>query len=237
MNRLAPHSVFSFATLMLCLSCANASEIVDWHFNQLSSIGGHSLGIEGKPELVESTLGSALLFDGKGDRLQINGNPVAGADQFTLELILKPLAPLAAGREPRIIHIENASRSDHRITIEMRFTDKGDWYLDAFVLDGDSRYTLIDSSLTHPGNQWAHIAISYGKGKFRSYVNGKAELSAPVNYSPMASSANTSAGARMNKVHYFHGLLLRLRSTPALLSPDQFLSITSLQKNSGDKPQ
>jgi hypothetical protein len=207
---------------------ANSAQLEQktWHFNQLAKISGHHIDIEGQPKLINASQLTSTIFDGENDRLQIQGNIVANMRTFTLELVLKPYGPTPKGQEPRIIHIEDPINSQHRITLEMRFTKQNRWYLDAFLMDGDSKYTLIDAKYSHPLNQWANIALSYDNdnSRFTSYVNGHAELSTQLDFSPMTKHANTSAGARMNKVHYFHGELLTLRASNKVLSHAEFLT-------------
>ncbi|MCU4677015.1 LamG domain-containing protein [Catenovulum sp. 2E275] len=200
-----------------------ASDNQNWYFNNLTKVGGYTTKLEGQPKITES--GNSVLFNGNNERMHLEGNIIAGMQAFTLELIAKPLTPTEKGREPRIVHIENPENPKHRLTLEMRFNDKNEWYLDAFLMDGDSRYTLIDSQFTHPINQWFNIAITYQNGKFSSFVNGKQELSNTVQFSPMAKVAHTSVGARMNQVHYFHGEIKQLRATNRVLTQAEMLKV------------
>lgn len=196
-----------------------------WHFKQLDQIAGHHIDIEGQPRLIKANQLTSTGFDGEKDRLHIQGNIVANMQTFTLELVLKPYGPTPKGQEPRIIHIEDPTNSQHRITLEIRFTEQHRWYVDAFLMDGDAKHALIDAKYSHPLNQWANIALSYDKGTFTTYVNGHAELSTQLEFSPMAKHGNTSVGARMNKVHYFYGELLTLRASNKVLNKDKFLSV------------
>lgn len=217
-------SIFLLASCTLTNNTESNQDNLVWRFDNLSQVGGFSTELEGSPTLVTTPVNSTK-FNGLNDRLQVHGNIIAGMESFTLELIAKPLVPTEKGREPRIVHIEDLSNSKHRLTLEMRFNEQNQWYLDAFLLDGDSRYTLIDSSLTHENGRWYNLAITYENGVFSSYVNGKKELTAEVNFSPMSKLAQTSVGARMNKVHYFNGEIKKLRATPRVLSAEEMLQV------------
>ena len=217
-------SIFLLASCTLTNNTESNQDNLVWRFDKLSQVGGFSTELEGSPTLVTTPINSTK-FNGLNDRLQVHGNIIAGMESFTLELIAKPLVPTEKGREPRIVHIEDLSNSKHRLTLEMRFNEQNQWYLDAFLLDGDSRYTLIDSSLTHENGRWYNLAITYENGVFSSYVNGKKELTAEVNFSPMSKLAQTSVGARMNKVHYFNGEIKKLRATPRVLSTEEMLQV------------
>ncbi|WP_016954834.1 LamG domain-containing protein [Catenovulum agarivorans] len=223
---IALFSIFLFASCTSTTTKTDQSEInsLVWHFDNLHQVGGFSTELEGSPTLITTPTNSTK-FNGLNDRLQVHGNIIAGMQSFTLELIAKPLVPTEKGREPRIVHIEDLSNSKHRLTLEMRFNEQNQWYLDAFLLDGDSRYTLIDSSLTHENGRWYNLAITYENGVFTSYVNGKKELTAQVNFGPMSKQAQTSVGARMNKVHYFNGEIKKLRATPRVLSKEEMLQV------------
>lgn len=222
--------LFKYSKSLVLLLCAcsvwagtERPEPVDWRFDRLDLIGGHGVRVEGDPQRVATERGTAIEFDGDGDRLQIAANPVSAALEFTLEIEVKPLPAGPGNREPRLIHIEDPADSSHRITVEMRLTDDGNWYMDAFLLANGRGLPLIDPTLTHPLGQWTTLAISYGDGHFRSYVNGRPELEGSIDFMPLGTAAQTSVGARMNQVHYFRGLVSRLRATPRLLSPEELL--------------
>jgi hypothetical protein len=199
------------------------TEPVTWRFDGVTPVGGHRLQVLGNPQRVATPLGTSMLFDGDGDRLQIDGNPLADAGRFTLELVAKPLPAASPNLEPRLVHIEDPADSGHRLTLEMRLTDDGYWYADTFLMSDGRGLALIDPTLTHPVGRWTHLAITYDSGRFRSFVDGKPELEGTIDFAPLGVTAKTSVGARMNEVHFFHGLILQLRATPRVLSPEEFL--------------
>ncbi|MEP1445247.1 MAG: LamG domain-containing protein [Paraglaciecola sp.] len=224
-NLIKQISILSSLLMFSCNLCAEGSRL--WQFNNLTMIAGNTATIEGKPKVVPISDTQVVQFDGTIDRLQIAGNILTGMQNFTLELLVKPFPPSKNGHEPRIVHIEDPNNDKHRLTLEMRFNEQG-WYFDAFLRDGDSYYALIDSTLTHPVNRWANIAITYQDGKFTSFVNGHKELEATLIFSPLPAEARTSVGARMNKVNYFHGQIKLLRATSRALSAGEMLSVKTL---------
>jgi hypothetical protein len=56
----------------------------------------------------------------------------------------------------------------------------------------------------------------------RHFVNGREELSVPIEYQPQT-SGRTSIGVRQNKVHWFKGAIRQMRFAPRALSPREFL--------------
>ncbi len=212
-----------FAVLMLLLSaCATQPSSLLWRVDSLETIGGLPVTVEGNPRRIDSPHGPAMYFDGDGDRLVLDVNPLGDAREFTIEILFRPDDAYPANTEPRFFHIEDPNNPDRRITIELRLNDQQQWYLDAYIKSEISQYTLIDPTLVHPVEQWAHAAITYRDRQFVSYVNGKRELTAQVDYLPIGVGGKTSIGARMNRVHWFKGSILAVRITPEVIAPDQF---------------
>ena len=205
--------------------CANQPQQYLWRIDSLEQIAGLPVVTQGNPQLVDSVYGTAVMFDGDGDRLLVNNNPLDGASEFTVEIIFKPNDVYPENLEPRFFHIEAPDNPNRRITIELRLNDQHQWYLDTYIKSEVSQYTLIDSSLVHPMEQWTHAAITYKDRQFTAFVNGKKELSAEVDYLPIAKTGKTSIGARMNEVHWFNGAILAARITHQVLSPEQFMQL------------
>lgn len=181
--------------------------------------------VEGAPGKVPGPHGQALAFDGHADRVVLQQNPLAGADEFTLEVVLRPRDVYPQSPEPRFLHIEAASNPDRRLTMELRLTAQHQWYLDAFIKSDDDKLTLIDATRVHAVGQWAHVAVTYRAGTFTTYVDGKPELQGAVRYQPIPDDARTSIGARLNRVHWFAGDIATVRVTHAALAPSSFKGV------------
>jgi hypothetical protein len=201
-----------------------------WVFDSLTNINGHPLEQMGQPKVVASPLGNAVSFDGDGDRLLINANPLGDATEFTIEIIFKANDVFPNNHEPRVFHIESPDNPARRITIELRLNDKKQWYFDGFIKSEKSQFTLIDPTKVHPIGEWAHAAITYKNREFISYVNGKKELTGEVDYLTIPANAKTSVGARMNQIHWFNGDVLQVRVTKKALQPREFLLLDKLEK-------
>lgn len=214
-----------FCTLLAGTGCANQPQQYLWRIESLEQVAGLPVIAQGNPQLVDSVYGKAVMFDGDGDRLLVDNNPLDGASEFTVEIIFKPTDAYPENLEPRFFHIEAPENPNRRITIELRLNDQHQWYLDTYIKSELSQYTLIDSSLVHPMEQWTHAAITYKDRQFTAFVNGKKELSAEVDYLPIAKTGKTSIGARMNEVHWFNGAILAARITHQVLSPEQFMQL------------
>lgn len=193
--------------------------------NSLEEIANAPVTVQGNPQVVNSTQGKVVSFDGDGDRLLVDKNPLDGASEFTIEIIFNPAAAFPSNAEPRFFHIEALDNPNRRVTIELRLNDKNQWYLDAYIKSEQSQFTLIDSTRVHPIGQWAHAAITYKDREFISYVNGNKELTGQVDYLPIATHAKTSIGARMNQVHWFKGEVAQVRISHRALNPNEFLLV------------
>jgi len=205
-----------------CHSQPTAKSIsVIWPVNSLNSIAGLPTQAEGNPQLTTD----AVFFDGDGDRLVVDNNPLAGAEEFTVEIIFKPYDTYPNNREPRFFHIESVDNPNRRLTIELRLNDQQQWYLDAYIKSENSQLTLIDSTKVHSVGEWFHVAITYKDQHFVSFVNGQKELEGKVEYLPIPENAKTSIGARMNQIHWFYGEIKKIRVTHKALLPEAFLKV------------
>ncbi len=230
-NLIAVTAVFVAVFLYGCASHGSKkSESEIWKFDSLTSINGYTIEQMGQPKVVTSPFGKAVSFDGDGDRLLVNVNPLGDATEFTIEIVFKANDVFPNNHEPRIFHIESPDNPARRITIELRLNDKKQWYFDAFIKSEKSQFTLIDSTKVHPVGEWVHAAMTYKDRQFVSYVNGKKELSGEVDYLTIPANAKTSVGARMNQIHWFNGDVLQVRVTKKSLLPSEFLLLGKLKQ-------
>jgi hypothetical protein len=172
----------------------------------------------GNPQIIATTHGRAVLFNGADDGLIVNANPLAGAATFTLEGIFRPDG--GGPTEQRWIHIQEEAK-DNRVLLEIRLS--GDqWFLDTFIKSGDNRLTLYSENFKHQTGEWYHVALVFDGIAMRHFVDGKEELSGPLTIEPLG-IGNTSIGVRMNRVSWFKGAIRKARFTPRALSPEEFM--------------
>jgi hypothetical protein len=178
------------------------------------------LTVLGDPRPVDSPCGKALHFDGVGDAVFFNSNPLAYLRQFTVEIIFQPDSDGA--REQRFLHLGN--QQGNRLMVETRVTKTRQWFLDAHLRSGDSAKTLIDSLKLHPTDTWCHVAVTVDDGQMVTYVNGVRELAGGIPFSPF-DGGQTSIGVRQNKVYWYKGAICKIRITPRILKPSEFLRL------------
>jgi len=67
-----------------------------WDISSLEMIGGHDVSTLGDPQVVSADIGDAVQFDGEGDRLLVDFNPIMDAREFTVELVFSrmPAIPI-----------------------------------------------------------------------------------------------------------------------------------------------
>ena len=209
---------------IIFVTCSNKGKNMNsivWDINNLENIGGNSFTMLGSPVVFQTASGNAVQFDGKEDALIFDTNPLSGFKQFTLEIIFRPDANGLT--EQRFFHLQG--QEDHRVLVESRLTEDGQWFLDTYIKNGDSDCTLYAQEFTHPVGQWYHAALVYDGKEMRHYVNGQLELSGIVDYAPMQ-GGQTSLGVRLNRVCWFKGAIHKTRVTPKVLQPDEFLKLT-----------
>ena len=177
------------------------------------------LALSGSPQVVSSPYGKAVWFNGVRDGYFMDENPLYGLSSFTIETIFRP--DIDGPEEQRFLHI-GGTDSD-RLLFETRLTPENMWFLDTFILCGESKKAVIDPNLQHPAGRWYHVALSLdNKGKMTNYVNGRLELTGEVAFRPINSGA-LSIGARRNRVSWFLGAIYCIRVSPGVLEPRDFL--------------
>ena len=197
---------------------APAKATVTWKIDRLEKIGGLPTLRLGNPEVIKTSGGRAVLFDGLNDGLVVTSNPIAGAAAFTVEAVFRPDA--GGTTEQRWFHIQEKT-NDNRVLLEIRLT--GDqWFLDTFIKSGENKLTLYAENFKHKAGEWYHVALVYDGATMRHFVDGKEELSGPLNIQPLG-GGNTSIGVRMNRVFWFKGAVRKARFTPRALSRREFM--------------
>lgn len=187
--------------------------------------------VVGSPTVVSTPFGNGLKFDGN-DGIIVNADPVAGAATFTLEMLFRP-DPIVNlnSNQPRILHLRSSIPPDHRATLEGRIL-AGQWHLDAFLRSQDAgqgnpniieSLTLIDPTKLHPLSQWYNFTMTYDGSQLRAYLNGQLELSGALTVPAMA-AGQTSLGMQHNQVNFFEGVITKVRFTPSLVDPANFMS-------------
>lgn len=191
---------------------------VTWKIDNLNKIGGNAVSIIGNPRVIDAPGGKAILFDGVGDGLVVNANPITGGRAFTLEAVFRPDANGA--KEQRWFHIQQEN-SENRVLLETRLV--GDqWFLDTYIRSGENNRALFAENFKHPVGVWYHVALVYDGTEMRHYVDGKQEMSGPLTIAPLE-QGQTSIGVRMNRVFWFKGAIRKTRFTGKALGPSEFM--------------
>ncbi len=187
--------------------------------NNLDFIGGHRTTISGSPQVIATSKGKAIQFDGVDDGLFVNNLPVEGAESFTIEIIFRPDSE--GLKEQRFLHLQQDG-SDYRILIETRLTDDNKWYLDTYIKNPKGDQTLYDKLKTHPTGSWYNASLVYDGSEMRHYVNGVKEISKRLELSPF-DEGKTSISVRLNRVYWFKGAVREIKFTHNVLKPEEFL--------------
>ena len=204
-----------FLLVLFIASCEGPDqEEVVWKIDNIREIGGNTVTVHGEPKVVDGEGTNYVEFNGKKDGLLINANPIAAMEEFTIEVDFKPYPGFPENREQRFLHIQDPENENRRILIELRLNDQNEWYGDWFIKSENESLTLIDSTHTHPLNQWFTISMVYSNGNIRGYVNGKEEVSGNFQYLPIGDNAKTSLGTRMDKRSWFKGRIREVRFIP-----------------------
>lgn len=191
-----------------------------WHLDTLERIGGHAVEVLGAPRVVETPLGRAVEFDGRGDGLVVGANPLEGLARFTLEVVFEPAAD--GGEEQRFVHMEEAGTAN-RALVELRLLPERRWTLDTYLRHGEAGRTLIDRAISHPVGQWHAAALTFDGTRMAHYVDGVREGDGDVAFRPLG-PGRASIGVRLNRVSWFKGRIRTIRVTPDVLAPGRMLT-------------
>ena len=207
-------------------------EAETWQFDRLDSIGGHAVKVLGHPQIIDTNVGKAMLFDGAHDAVQLDVHPLAGAKAFTLEMIFRPDA--GGGEEQRFFHLQEVDpatgqNSTTRMLFELRVVD-GRWAFDGVAFSGAESKTLLDRTKLHTLGHWHHGALVYDGRELSNYVDGVRQGAALVHLEPQG-AGRTSIGTRIDLRSYFRGAILEARMTRRALSPSEFLSVPHFREH------
>lgn len=170
----------------------------------------------GNPMEIDSPYGSAVQFDGKDDAIFIDEMPLKDLTEITIEMIIR--FDSGGSHEQRYFHTGTVKKD--RLLMEMR-SNADTWYLDGMFESRKKWVVLMSPELTHPLDEWYHIAFTVKNGEQATFVNGQKELEGDVDFAPLK-KGKTSIGVRQNKISWFKGAIYSIRITDKVLDPDEF---------------
>lgn len=193
-------------------SCKESEDhTIVWSMDSIEKDAGSLVTVLGDPRIVDE---GGMEFDGIDDGLLVHKNPVSGMEEFTIEVEIHPYSGYPENREQRFLHLQDPENEDRRILIELRLNDREEWYGDWFIKSQEGSLALLDSTSTHPVNEWATIRLDYKDGKMTGYVNGEQEVTGNINYHPINDKGKTSLGTRMDKRSWYKGGIRKIRFIP-----------------------
>jgi hypothetical protein len=246
--------VFSVVVLMLCAS-TNAQEpdasqltishpndkdpspgTLVWRFDNIHAINGHLTTVLGHPHLIDSPFGKAIEFNGVDDALFVGVHPLAGAAQYTWEVIFRPDADGAQAQ--RFFHLSEVDSktgqdTDNRMLFEIRIV-KGQWCLDSFAESNGSNRTVLNCDDLHPLGKWYRVTAVYDGKVLRNYVSDEMQGEGELHLTPQG-PGRSSIGTRINRRDYFKGAIFEARFTPRALKPEEFLKMPPVVDPSAER--
>lgn len=203
--------LYLFFVAGFILSCGKEIEMVTWNLDSVEEIAGHNIIVSGTPTVITTEEGEAVEFNGKSDGLLVPSNPIAGWENFIIEVDIKPYPGFPENLEQRFLHIQDPANEDRRILIELRLNENNEWYGDWFMKTENESLTLVDPTKTYPLNEWATISFRYEKGELTGLVNGEIQAQGDIKYLSSGSTAQTSIGTRMDQRSWFKGAIKEVR--------------------------
>jgi len=199
----------------------NPADSVVWAIDNVQSIAGNTTTVVGAPKVIDTPAGKAVLFNGTGDALFVDDNPLTGLSHFTAEVIFRPDDGGAPAQ--RFFHISENGAAGNRVLFETRLPGNGVWVQDVFVQSSAAPgVALYAPQFTHPLGVWHNVTAVVDGTHARHYINGVKETEVTLAYAPHM-AGQTSIGVRINKMYFFKGAIRLARFTPRALDPAEFL--------------
>lgn len=196
-----------------------------WHFNENSgataydSSGNGNDGVISGAQWTTGRNGSALLFDGVDDYVDVGNNPSVNiVDELTIELWVK-FTSLPTTSYERLIEkgvwTEDDSRCSYRLLRGMGSKDVG------FEMCTDSSYYYGWMGELEI-NQWYHLVGTYKSGEMRTYVDGslieeKTDATGSIQQTPDPLAIGANSGHAEN----LHGILDEVKIYRRALTPEE----------------
>jgi hypothetical protein len=239
--------LLAFALIALAIPAlavpAHAQQATTWRFDNLTKIGGTQVTTVGTPQVVDTSIGKAIHFEGhgntgssnpelgnqtgnpSGDAVFLNTAPLSGDATYTFEVIFRPSSKGAPAQ--RFFHMQD-SNSQSRRMFEIRIVHD-QWCLDTVGIDlrdgaAEQHGVAIacDAAHLHPLNRWYAVAATYDGKTLRGYVDGELQAEISVALLPLP-PGTTSVGTRIDKRDFFTGDIYSARFTPTVLPSADFL--------------
>jgi Concanavalin A-like lectin/glucanases superfamily len=209
----------------LCSATAIAQEI--WRFDQTASLGGHPTKVLGHPQVIDSSMGKAVAFNGVDDALVVGVHPLAGAATWTWEMIFKPDADGKPAQ--RVFHLQSvdpatgADIANERMLFEIRIVN-GQWCLDSFATAGGQSRALLNCEKLHPFGKWYRVTAVYDGKMLHNYVGDELQGEGELNLPPER-PGRASVGTRIDLRDYYKGAMFEARFTRKALGVSDFLKL------------
>jgi hypothetical protein len=180
----------------------------------------------GHPRLIDSPYGKAVEFNGIDDAIFIDSHPLAGASEYTWEVIFRP--ETGGAQTQRFFHLAELDPmtgrdTGNRMLFELRIVEN-QWCLDSFAFSNGSASTLLNCEKLYPLGAWYRVTAVYDGEMLRSYVGGELQSEAEFHLTPQG-AGHASIGTRIDRRDYFKGAIFTARMTPRALKPEEFLPL------------
>jgi hypothetical protein len=218
----------SLVAVSLCagLSVAETPRAEVWMFHQTSALGGHATEVLGHPQVIETSIGKAVQFNGMDDALFVGVHPLAGAQTWTWEVIFRPDADGAPAQRFFHLSVQDPTTGkdiDDRLLFEIRIVD-GQWCLDSFATANGQSRVLLDCKKLHTLGKWYRVTAVYDGKMLANYVGNDLQGQGPVDLVPQR-PGHSSVGVRINLKDYFKGAIYEARFTRRALPEKDFLPL------------
>ncbi|HTH53100.1 MAG TPA: LamG-like jellyroll fold domain-containing protein [Edaphobacter sp.] len=223
-----------------------AQQANTWRFDNLIKIGDAQVTTLGNPQVVDTPIGKAIHFEGRGitdssnpeggnptgDALFLNAAPLSGDATYTFGVIFRPSSKGAPAQ--RFFHMQDKNSQSRRM-FEIRIVHN-QWCLDTVGIDvhgGTEQHgvTLVcDAAHLHPLDRWYAVTATYDGKTLRGYVDGQLQGEIGVTLAPLP-PGTTSVGTRIDKRDFFTGDVYSAHFQSGVLSSADFWKVPDSAKH------
>ena len=222
-------AVAASAPMAMSTTSAPVAISTVWRFDKIGEVGGHSTEVLGHPAVIDTPMGKAVQFNGVDDALFVKVHPLAGAEQWTWEMIFKPDAD--GKPEQRVFHLQaidpatGQDIADERMLTEIRIRD-GQWCLDSFATAGGQSRALLNCDKKYPFGPWYRVTAVYDGKTLKNYVGDELQGEGELHVRPQQ-PGRSSMGVRINLRDYYKGAFYAARFTRSALGVGDFMKMPS----------
>ena len=160
-----------------------------------------------------TTVGGSVYFDGTGDYLTIDSNPIDNISSGTIEVWVYPST---VTNYPILLKQKSGTGTYCALSVGYYVNSSGTWTAGTsgkIYFHSTNGITEAVSTGTIPANAWTNIAVTFNSTECKIYINGSLDSTTSGNYTIPTQATPTFTGVGVNPAinNYANGYISMLR--------------------------